>query len=361
MTSPTRKKRKLRTALVKRCVAYSLQLRCSGSEGSTSALRRAVGVARRALRDGCDVSAECEDALKGLALNLILSKDTEAAEKIITRYLGCTYRLSDDVFFHVTKSPPRFARGLAYDDALPHALLLGLIEAFGGEEFWKAHSYSSFKQRSFFSYKEILGDMSTVTGLAAVQVGTLYSSKFPQIRRAKSFEWWAHRRLEGSGHQLHFDSADEGQVPLRHPLVSSVIFLDDRGGPTLVTSLRPNDTELNLVDQKAFMVFPKTNRMMAFEGDRAHCVLPSLKTSPSRRRTTLMIAFWDHDDISSSPLPTEGKWTIPFRKGLPKDAALARPLPITLPPPPATVWKSLESEQKERVPLPPYEQCFQGF
>jgi len=51
-------------------------------------------------------------------------------------------------------------------------------------------------------------------------------------------EWWAHCRRHAEGHQLHFDSLDEGKGYVRHPLISCVVYLSQTqglGGPTLVT------------------------------------------------------------------------------------------------------------------------------
>src|SRR4051812_969890 len=38
-------------------------------------------------------------------------------------------------------------------------------------------------------------------------------------------EWWAHCRPHASGHQLHFDSDDEGRGGVRNPSVSTVLYL----------------------------------------------------------------------------------------------------------------------------------------
>jgi hypothetical protein len=48
---------------------------------------------------------------------------------------------------------------------------------------------------------------------------------FPRLAAAQHVEWWAHRRPHCRGHQLHFDSDDEGQGGIRNPIVSSVTFL----------------------------------------------------------------------------------------------------------------------------------------
>ena len=59
----------------------------------------------------------------------------------------------------------------------------------------------------------------------------------PRIEDATAAEWWAHCRPHGSGHQMHFDSDDEGMGGvIRHPICSAIVFVTGGvGGPTLVT------------------------------------------------------------------------------------------------------------------------------
>ena len=101
-----------------------------------------------------------------------------------------------------------------------------------------------------------------------------------------------------SGHQLHFDSDDEGRGASgpRHPLVSTVLYLSkaDVGGPTLVTRQVRTDSEMRLSGPAA-LVAPRENRVLAFDGQLLHAVVPGRgpSRSPTARRVTLMIAFWD--------------------------------------------------------------------
>jgi len=67
-------------------------------------------------------------------------------------------------------------------------------------------------------------------------VRSLVVREFPKAAEATHAEWWAHCRPHASGHQLHFDSEDEGRGTVRHPVVSTVLYLTQGvGGPTLVT------------------------------------------------------------------------------------------------------------------------------
>lgn len=47
----------------------------------------------------------------------------------------------------------------------------------------------------------------------------LAESKFPGVKEAKFVEWWAHRRPHSSGHQMHFDSDNEGRGGVRNPII----------------------------------------------------------------------------------------------------------------------------------------------
>jgi hypothetical protein len=173
------------------------------------------------------------------------------------------------------------------------------------------------------------------------------SAKFPKLRNeAKFVELWAHNRPHASGHQLHFDSDDEGRstVP-KHPIVSTVLYLSSHskiGGPTLVTNQRlrnPATTNLNSVC--GWLVSSKPSRLVCFDGSVLHGVIPGKGVIPSSssssssssnskyqtknnnihhnqhqqkqrpRRVTLMMAFWKDIKIrpgtkpgSARPWPT---------------------------------------------------------
>ena len=48
---------------------------------------------------------------------------------------------------------------------------------------------------------------------------------FPEAAGAAHVEFWAHCRRHSAGHQLHYDSDDEGVGGVRNPIVSSVLYL----------------------------------------------------------------------------------------------------------------------------------------
>jgi len=120
--------------------------------------------------------------------------------------------------------------------------------------------------------------------------------QYPEVGEATHAEWWAHCRPHASGHQLHFDSEDEGRGTVRHPIVSTVLYLTEGiGGPTLVTNQRLGD---NLAE-RGWLAHPGLNRLTMFKGNVLHGVIPGRGIAPvptaesgKARRITFMCAFW---------------------------------------------------------------------
>jgi hypothetical protein len=119
-----------------------------------------------------------------------------------------------------------------------------------------------------------------------------------------------HSRPHSNGHQLHFDSDEtrimSGRAPA-HPIVSSVLYLNDHiGGPTVVTNQRlagPLATE-------GYMVLPKLNRMVMFDAQYLHGVIPGRGLNPlphqNERRLTFMVGFWKEIAAKDRGLDTAG-------------------------------------------------------
>jgi len=116
----------------------------------------------------------------------------------------------------------------------------------------------------------------------------------PAAKRARYAEWWAHCRPHSNGHKLHFDFVQPPHAnrPL-HPLASTITFVSaECGGPTLIT-----DQRVGGLTNKGWLVSPKENRLVVFDGSLLHCVLPGCGVGqlPGLRRTTFMVALWEHD------------------------------------------------------------------
>jgi len=134
--------------------------------------------------------------------------------------------------------------------------------------------------------------------------------------------------LTSLGHQLHFDSDNEGCGGVRNPIVSTVICVEGGvGGPTLVTTQKISDNKLA---KNGWLVFPEENRFVMFDGSVLHGVIPgqSFVSEPQKRRITFMIAFWkeivahpDPNEIpgASRPFPNLEKTRYTWPKLLPKN------------------------------------------
>jgi hypothetical protein len=185
--------------------------------------------------------------------------------------------------------------------------------------------------------------------------------RFPNLATARFVELWAHNRPHASGHQLHFDSDDEGRggggSSPRHPILSTILYLsddhiiimndsiknnhnnsreeedqdDDRGGiipngccggPSLVTSQTLTECQLAT---HGWLCHPRPRRLVAFEGNVLHGVIPgkgsvvtmepigsneeeqerkSLAQQP--RRVTCMLAFWQDITVRGDTTNTPG-------------------------------------------------------
>jgi len=198
----------------------------------------------------------------------------------VLRQLGFTHRLASRVLAYpppqsleasdpapLSPSAGSFLR--VYDHVLPPAALLAMQRLFApSAPFWEEHGYFR-RDRGYFSYLLPLslksgGDPTSssssfplppsmaVEAVVRDHLLPLAREAFPHLFSSPACsalsscssdlsltaEWWAHCRRHAEGHQLHFDSLDEGKGFVRHPLVSCVLYLaeaDGVGGPTLVT------------------------------------------------------------------------------------------------------------------------------
>ncbi|CAM9470916.1 unnamed protein product, partial [Ectocarpus sp. 8 AP-2014] len=254
--------------------------------------------------------------------------------------------------------------------------LLRVQEAFGSRSrFWSEHGYNSETGTpGYFSYIHRLGGAPTTSIEQVInRVRLLAERSFPEVKEAKFVEWWAHRRPHSSGHQMHFDSDNEGLGGVRNPIVSVVVYVTgDVGGPTLVTTQRL--TSKRLAD-RGWIVHPRVNRVCMFDGGVLHGVIPGrgvpvtetpphptprpeedgqgvgceeAKEDRAGMRVTWMVAFWR--DIQARPPPsqqsppptatrpaeekttsTRGEAAIRRRQPPPSGAGAAQPFPAMPP------------------------------
>ena len=258
--------------------------------------------------------------------------------------------------------------------------------------YWTHHHYQVEPPSPYFSYvmdlrkgggaHGFLGDLAK-----QIQQQPLLVAKFPQLKFAHMVEVWAHNRPHASGHQLHFDSDDEGRGGVRNPVCSTILYLsnDHRiGGPSLVTNQRLTSTNLAT---KGWLAHPKPRRLVVFDGGVLHGVIPGkgvpsssssadgdLPCGSTSRRVTLMLAFWKDIQVRDEPTPGSAR---PFPCMAKNQPRWARELlsservvlsqrpnsmevikPISL----STVYETLDGEPWTwNMGLPDYDQVFQGF
>lgn len=283
----------------------------------------------------------------------------------------------------------------ALDGALPAEMLAKLQAAFAPDSpFWAEHAYTCGVS-PFFSYVHSL-EGPPRTGFDRVLrflQGRAEACGFFASRQARYAEWWAHCRPHGVGHQVHFDSDDEGIGGIRNPIVSSALYLTGGGvgGPTLVTDQRRVGAGSGLA-RRGWLVLPKENRYLLFDGRLLHGVVPGrgvagggdgecthgLWREEPARRVTLMVAFWPHIRQRESarpgaarPFPYEHvapgasssvSWPSLFDWPTKEDGRPAEaPEPTQTPMRPIQpVWEPVDGE-KMPDGMPEYDECFQGF
>jgi hypothetical protein len=165
-----------------------------------------------------------------------------------------------------------------FDDTLPPALLRALQSGFAASSpFWRIHGYGD---APFFSYLYRFEDKPRSSLEQAIRhLHACAVSVNPAVARARVAEWWVHSRPHSHGHQLHFDSDDEGRGGIRHPIQGSVCFVAGGvGGSTLVTNQRLAHSTLA---SQGWLVEPRTNRYLMFDGRYLHGVIPGPGPGPA--------------------------------------------------------------------------------
>lgn len=362
---------------------------------------------KRARKSYAELSPEdYRKAGERLSLLYCQSGRTAKAKKGL-EYLGFTCRLAKNVLDYPTNSKKNYNEAhkvkkhttnnkpqssppcMILDDFLHASELVHLQSMFQDPDanYWKNHSYQVEPPTPYFSYVlDLRSSQYGFMGQLARQIRQLpqLRAKFPQLAQAQLVELWAHNRPHASGHQLHFDSDDEGRGgTIRNPVCSTILYLTSTsdndgedtnqttaGGPSLVTNQRLASQQLAT---KGWLAHPKSRRLVVFDGSVLHGVIPG-KGVNSGRRVTLMMAFWKHIQIrdepgpgSARPFPTNKKKMAPWAEAMMKDdirVAKQRPTslretsPISL----STVYETLDGDPwKASMGMPDYEQVFQGF
>ena len=282
--------------------------------------------------------------------------------------------------------------GCVFDGAIPSGFLQHLQDLFcPASLFWQEHGYNEVMgcgETGYFSYvQELAGETGNTLDLIIRHIWEFLKKekRFPDLAEAKIAEWWAHKRPHCCGHQMHYDSDNEGIGGVRNPICSCIIFVNAPpgfGGPTLVTDQILSKKQLG---SKGWLVTPSNGRLTAYDGTYFHGVVPGCGNAPASgqqnqsRRITFMIAFWkdirkrpfgkDGLPGSSRPLPDpaevlkvggrEYTWHQKLRLPLNCCSVVSSPVAVS-PICKAPLWTDIGGKAvEEGVALPDIEECFQ--
>lgn len=112
-------------------------------------------------------------------------------------------------------------------------------------------------------------------------------------------EYWMRAQAADGVFFLHFDRDEAVRARYVCPQLSSVFYLSESGGPTIILPVTPSSAAW---PPKGATVWPSFGRYALFPGNFLHGVLPGL---PSRwRRVAFFINWWRHQPsypVTSSP------------------------------------------------------------
>ena len=295
-------------------------------EGETNYTQEAQSPQKRSKCeiDPCSVKGQ---AGSRLALWLIQRSRTSAEADQILQRLSYECRLSTKLLIgdkNQEKEPEKLPRGLVsnipcriYDRFLSDNDLQHLRSVFGDIEstYWTDHNYSVEPPSPYYSYLIPLKELDQYGFLGSLieRLRQCLMEWQPLLRTCTYCEMWAHNRPSATGHQLHFDTDNEGcEGATRHPLVTCVLYLTGVGGPTLVTNQRKASRH---AADKGWISHAQVGRMTALDGRVLHCVVPGRPTLDPQRRVSLMLAFWRRIKVRDEPthgaarkFPAERPW-----------------------------------------------------
>ena len=118
-------------------------------------------------------------------------------------------------------------------------------------------------------------------------------------RRDLDIEWWCRTQVPSLGAHFHYDThpfLNEAHGHLR-PEFSSVLFLSDVGGPTVVLNQQAHKSgHMPPVPQHGSAVASRSNRWFAFPGTLRHGAVALTKSSEEvgsgARRAVILYNFW---------------------------------------------------------------------
>ena len=298
----------------------------------------------------------------------------------------------------ISSTPCRIIDGFLSDIELER---LRSVFSSPSANYWTIHNYRVEPPSPYFSYVIPLAEMRNNGGPAnkfgfirtlieKILSCPMLVEKFAELPDAQFVEMWSHNRPHASGHQMHFDSDDEGRGGVKNPIISTILYItaceqvkndvDDctsyTGGPSLVTNQK---LESGSLATRGWLAYPKPKRLVAFDGRYLHGVVPGKGVSTKNsRRVTLMFAFWKDLKVrrgigpgSARPFPikkndnTIPEWASKLTDQINEiemkqtaNETYKETCPIEL----DTIYEELNGKPwKTSIEMPSYDEVFQGF
>ena len=319
----------------------------------------------------------------------------------VLRDLGYTCRLSRYIFAYQsasnaavqstcsrrTSSASSTIPLVAFDDFLSETERQGLNRIFlrHEEPYWTSHNYQVEPPSPYYSYvlplSSPLLSLTTLLGSVVHKIRDQIAVFQPAAaKQAHYMELWAHNRPIATGHQLHFDSDNEGaDAIIRHPLTTSIVYLTGHGGPTLISNQRLISRQ---AADKGWLLSAKANRVVHMDGRVLHCVVPGNALLESKemarehgdaRRVSIMIALWRSIRIrdeavpgAARPFPIEAAWAKALTAPVPTVAVVDGDGSASCTPVQCLPLKHVFERVDDGLPwsredgMPEYDQVFQG-
>jgi hypothetical protein len=366
-------------ALCRRARSLWLSLASDTSLAEVEELYRQAWSLRSTDGDSNRDDGATKEAGDKLALLLLQSGRNREADEIL-QSLGYACRLA--VFSSSSRASSSSPQCRMYDNYLTPTQLDILRSVFQSPDasYWTDHNYSVEPPSPYFSFVIPLNTSSTATASTPGEefgfLGDLVhrlqnhvaSSWKPAVQHATRCEVWAHNRPHCTGHQLHFDTDNEGcGGVMKHPMVSCILYLTE-GGPSLVTNQRL--TSRNLAD-RGWLCHAVPNRLVVMDGKVLHGVPPGNPKcgGSSSRRVTLMVAFWKdirvrEDGGAARTFPRQPAWAQTLLQPLEESSSSTTGGGTAVEPEALDCVYEQVGDGKPWTPVmgfPDYEQVFQGF
>jgi len=197
----------------------------------------------------------------------------------------------------------------AHPSALPDTLLPYLIEEAHKTNKWekkaRSKSLKHSKAATNWASMENIRNPRTASEMA---VALLLEIAFPDGRMPEGGvaggEWWVQLRSSNENIGFHVDK-DEGVASeeqwMKMPVLSTITYLTDEGGPTLVldqSSNRGGNRQTPELPTKGVLVYPKKNRHVLFRGNLQHGVVGEFGEKRGGQRVTFLVNWWDKKPMS---------------------------------------------------------------